>query len=110
MRKENLGIETTGMTQLRQTDLGIYVWEMPNGKILANDRADVLHIISYFGDISKQMELQKAAFYWMEKFGREPGGHAVFWESLPCTDEEYMQQLDEMDRGIMPNTNIRVKK
>lgn len=104
-------LKTVGRTPIRETDLGIYVWQRAcNGKILANENGDVLNIPSEFGDITKMMALQKAAYYWCEKEGIDPAGKAVFWDCHRCTEEEYMQQVYDMENGILPDTNIRRKR
>lgn len=100
-------LKTVKRTAIRESDIGVYVWERSNGKILANQDGDVLNIQSEYGDVRKMIELQKAAEYWCKKEGIDPGGKAIFWESHRCTEEEYLQQVYDMENGIVPDTKIR---
>lgn len=103
-------IKTIRRTPIRETDLGVYVWRMSNGKILANENADVLNIPSEYGDIQKMMELQRAAHYWLGVMGLPKEGKAEFWDVHRCTEEEFAEQLYELDNGILSDTNIRRRK
>lgn len=103
-------LKTIKRTPIRETDLGVYVWQMPNGKFLANEHADVLNIPSEFGDIQKMAELQKAAMYWLKVMGLPQEGKPVFWDVHRCSEEEYMEQVYELENGILSDTNIRRPK
>jgi hypothetical protein len=103
-------IKTVRRTPIRETDLGVYVWQRPNGKFLANENGDVLNIPSEFGDISKMMELQRSAHYWLGVMDLPPEGKAVFWDVHRCTEEEYLEQVYEMQQGVLSDTNVRRNK
>lgn len=106
----NKPIKTTKRTLIRESDLGVYVWQRPNGKFLANENGDVLNIPSEFGDIAKMMELQRAAHYWLKQMDLPPEGKAVFWDVHRCTEDEYYEQIEAMENGILPDTNVRRKR
>lgn len=103
----NSPIKTKKITPIRETDLGVYVWQRPNGKILASEEGDVLNIPSEFGDIQKMAELQRAAHYWLKAMDLPQEGQAIFWDCHRCTDEEYEEQINEMMEGRLSLTNIR---
>lgn len=104
-------IKRTGITKIRETDLGVYVWERAEtGKILADTQGNPLNIPSEFGDISKMMELQAAAKAVCKANDLTWEGKAVFWDRHRCTDEEYAEQVYDMDNGILSDTNIRRKR
>lgn len=89
--------------KVRESDIGVYVWELPNGNILANTDGEILNVPSEFGDISKMAELQRAARYY-----GYPEGRAVFEEVHRCTEQEYQDQLQEfIDHGTTPYLGIR---
>lgn len=90
-------------TKVRESDVGVYVWELPSGNILANTEGEILNVPSVFGDLSKMVELQKAA----KHFGF-PDGRAVFEEVHRCTDQEYQDQMQELiEHGTTPYLGIR---
>lgn len=107
---EKKAIKTVARTPIRETDLGVYVWERANGKVLADTEGNVLNIPAEFGDIQKMIALQKAAEYWCNKEGLDPTGKAIFWDCHRCTEEEYLEQVYDMENGILSDTNIRRKK
>lgn len=90
-------------TKIRESDIGVYIWELPNGNILANTEGEILNVPSEFGDITKMAELQRAA----KHFGF-PEGRAVFEEVHRCTEQEYQDQMQELiEQGTTPYLGIR---
>lgn len=90
-------------SKIRESDIGVYVWQLPNGNILANTEGHILNVPSEFGDLSKMVELQKAA-----KHYGYPDGKAVFEEVHRCTEQEYQDQMQELiERGTTPFLGIR---
>jgi hypothetical protein len=108
--KKDTGIKTTKRTLIRETDLGVYVWERPNGKILADENNNPLNIPSEYGDLRKMAELQRAAHYWLGVMDLPKEGKPIFWDVHRCTEEEYQEQVEAMDNGILPDTNIRRRR
>lgn len=90
-------------TKVRESDIGVYVWELPGGNILANTDGEILNVPARFGDLSKMVELQVAA-----KHYGFPDGRAVFEEVHRCTDQEYQDQMQELiETGTTPYLGIR---
>lgn len=90
-------------SKIRESDIGVYVWQLPNGNILANTEGQILNVPSEFGDLSKMVELQVAA-----KHYGYPDGKAVFEEVHRCTEQEYQDQMQELiERGTTPFLGIR---
>lgn len=90
-------------TKVRESDVGVYIWELPNGNILANTEGEILNVPSVFGDLSKMVELQVAA-----KHYGYPEGRAVFEEVHRCTDQEYQDQMQQLiETGTTPYLGIR---
>lgn len=90
-------------TKVRESDVGVYIWELPNGNVLANTEGEILNVPSVFGDLSKMVELQVAA-----KHYGYPEGRAVFEEVHRCTDQEYQDQMQQLiETGTTPYLGIR---
>lgn len=87
----------------KQSDVGTYVWRLPNGNILANEDGEILNCPAVRGDIGQQIALAKAA----RSFGY-PDGTAVFEEVHRCTESEYSEQMNQLvNYGVSPQLNIR---
>lgn len=80
-------------------DLGLYLWQMPNGKYFGNGDGDFLIIESRHGDIAKMNEIYRAAKY----YGAE-GGRAVFISNARAvTQSEQEDQMERMLDGKTPD-------
>lgn len=91
------------MKKVKQSDVGSYVWELPNGNILANEDGEILNCPAVRGDIGQQIAIAKAA----RSMGF-PDGRAVFEEVHRCTESEYWEQMDQLvNYGVSPQLNIR---
>lgn len=90
-------------SKIRESDIGVYVWQLPNGNILADTDGNILNVPSEFGNLSKMVELQVAA-----KHYGYPDGKAVFEEVHRCTEQEYQDQMQELiEHGTTPYLGIR---
>lgn len=89
--------------KVKQSDVGTYVWKLPNGNILANEDGEILNCPAVRGDIGQQIAIAKAARHY-----GYPEGEAVFEEVHRCTEAEYWEQMDQLvNQGISPQLNIR---
>lgn len=87
----------------KQSDVGSYVWQLPNGNLLANEDGEILNCPAVRGDIGQQIAIAKAARHY-----GYPEGTAVFEEVHRCTESEYWEQMDQfVNKGISPQLNIR---
>jgi len=81
---------------------GLYVYKKSNGKWFTDGEGNVLNIESMRGDLSKMSQLKDAAKY----YGDPGDGDAIFVPGLTrVTDEEYSEQLDRMQQGLIPSMN-----
>jgi len=81
---------------------GLYVYKKSNGKWFTDGEGNVLNIESMRGDLSNMSQLKDAAKY----YGDPGDGDAVFVPGLTrVTDEEYSEQLDRMQQGLIPSMN-----
>jgi hypothetical protein len=85
-------------TIVSETNLGIYVWQLPDGDFVAQG-LDVLSIEAVRGDIQAMAAIQKAAKYY-----GYPEGSPVFVEGKrKITDDEFQVQLSRMRQGMTPD-------
>ena len=81
---------------------GLYVYKKSNGKWFTDGDGNVLNIESMRNDIAKISQLKTAA----KHYGDDGEGEAVFVPGLTrVTDEEYSEQLDRLQQGLIPSMN-----
>lgn len=80
---------------------GVYVWKKSNGKWFTDGQGNILSINSYKGDESKIAELRSAAAHYGEPDGKE----YYFEGTMKISDEEYSEQADRMNQGLIPSHN-----
>jgi hypothetical protein len=81
---------------------GLYVYKKSNGKWFTDGEGNVLNIEAVRGDISKISKLRDAA----KHYGDEGDGEAIFVPGLTrVSDEEYSEQVDRMNQGLIPSMN-----
>jgi hypothetical protein len=82
-------------------DWGIYVWQKENGKWFTDGQGNILNIPSHRGDSVQLNKLRQTAAHY-----GEPNGKPVFFAGMNrVTDEEYSEQFDRMQQGLIPNLN-----
>lgn len=79
--------------------IGIYVWQMADGKYVMDENRNVLSIASRFGDVSRISKLAAAA----RQCGLNEGKPAFLPGFRKVTDEEYENQVDRMNNGLIPD-------
>ncbi len=84
-------------TVVSETNIGMYVWEMPNGAWVADDEGNFMNIVSMRGDRKRIAQITDAA----HSYGCH-AGHPLFLEgNRRVTDEEYSEQVDRLHSGQM---------
>lgn len=82
-------------------DWGIYVWIKANGKPFTDGQGGVLNIPSHRGDGLQLEKLRREA----AALG-QGDGHAEFFPGMArISDEEYSEQVERMQQGLIPNLN-----
>lgn len=82
-----------------QTNLGIYVWQFPDGQFFADEDANVLSITAMRGDIRAMSKITSAAKFYGAKEGRP-----VFLEGRrKINDEELKEQIQRAQAGLVPD-------
>jgi hypothetical protein len=87
------------VTIVEETNIGLYVWMLPNGQPLSDDDANFLAIPARRGDKRRIKLLQQAA----ASYGY-PEGEAYFYAgSHRVSEEEFWNQVERMMNGEIPD-------
>jgi hypothetical protein len=84
---------------VEETDYGLYLWEMPDGSIVADDEKNFLNIPGKRGD----MEKIKIITDTVRSFGIEEGKPVFLSGHRRVTDEEYEYQKQRLEWGLIPD-------
>ena len=80
---------------------GLYFWRLPDGHLFKDDEGRMLNIPSVRGDIGQIVKLKQAAAHY-----GQPDGEPWFYAGVNrATDDEYQEQLDRLDQGLIPSLN-----
>lgn len=101
----NIGIimvmneKKSNISAVSETNLGVYVWQLPNDTFVADEDANVMSISAMRGDLLAISKITKAARHY-----GFPEGEAVFLEGhRKITDEELQEQIYRMNQGLVPD-------
>lgn len=85
--------------QVSETNLGIYVWQLPNGDFIMDEEFNVLSITAMRGDISAMAKITDAARYLGFSEGRP-----LFAEGYrKISDTEWQEQNARFKLGLTPD-------
>ena len=101
--KSKVTVENVGDAQRKHFgyEWGLYFWRLPDGHLFKDDEGRLLNIPSVKGDLSQMAKLMKAAAHY-----GQPEGTPWFYAGVGrATDEEYQEQLDRLDQGLIPSLN-----
>ena len=84
---------------VEETDIGVYVWQMPDGRIVADEDGNYLNIAARKGDLRRIKTLTEAARY----YGIEEGAPLFLAGHRQVTDEEFEEQKQRMLFGLVPD-------
>lgn len=82
-----------------QTDVGMYLWQMPNGQFVADEDLNFMNIPAMRGDLTAIKKISDAARY----YGIEEGAPFFLEGSRRVTDEELEEQKERMRNGLVPD-------
>lgn len=87
-----------GLSVVSETNLGIYVWQLPDGGYLIDDDFNVLSITAFRGDLKAMANISKVA----RNLGFE--GTPYFVEGArKISDTEFEVQKERMLEGLIPD-------
>lgn len=84
---------------IEETTLGIYVWEMPDGRWIGDDDGNFLSITSMKGDKQK-MDLLASS---VASYGIDTGKPVFLAGRRKIDDEEYEYQQQRLKFGLVPD-------
>jgi hypothetical protein len=91
----------TGQRAMFGYEWGLYFWKLPDGHLFKDDEGRMLNIPSVKGDLSQMAKLRQAAVHY-----GQPDGEPWFYAGVNrATDEEYAEQLDRLNEGLLPTMN-----
>ena len=80
---------------------GLYFWRLPDGHLFKDEEGRLLNIPSLEGDLGQMAKLRQAAAHY-----GQPDGQPWFYAGVNrATDEEYEEQLDRLNEGLIPSLN-----
>lgn len=84
---------------VEETDYGLYLWEMPDGSIVADDEKNFLNIPAQRGDREKIKILTDT----VKSFGIHEGKPVFLSGHRRVTEEEYEYQKQRLEWGLIPD-------
>lgn len=92
-------MNTPNIRPVEETDIGIYVWEMPDGRWVGDDEGHFMLITSMRGDRKRIAQLADAA----RAHGVNEGKALFVSGKRPVSDEEFEEQRQRMLFGLTPD-------
>jgi hypothetical protein len=80
---------------IEETDIGLYVWEMPDGRWVGDDEGHFMQIVAKKGDPKRIRQITEAA----RAYGVIEGKPIFLSGHRPVTDEEYEEQVSRLAEG-----------
>lgn len=93
------GFKNSRISVVSETDIGLYVWQMPNRQIVTNENRDVMNIPALRGDLSAIAKISSAA----RKLGINEGSPLFLEGARRITEEELDEQKERMAAGLIPD-------
>ena len=91
----------TGQRAMFGYEWGLYFWRLPDGHLFKDDEGRLLNIPSIKDDLGQMTKLRQAAAHY-----GQPDGEPWFYAGVNrATDEEYEEQLDRLNEGLIPSLN-----
>lgn len=94
-----MDIKRKNQQVIEETILGIYVWEMPDGRWIGDDDGNFLSITSLKGDKVKQDLLARE----VRTYGIYEGKPVFLSGRRKIDDEEYEYQRQRLEWGLVPD-------
>ena len=89
---------------IEESQYGLYVWEMPDGRWVGDDEGHYMCIAAKKNDYAKILDLRVAAYHYFKDMGMEPVGQPKFLSGRRMvTDSEYEEQEMRARAGLVPD-------
>jgi hypothetical protein len=92
-------MKTPRFRPVEETVYGLYVWKLPDGRILADNDDNLLNVPAKKHDLRQIAKLRAAAKY----FGFEEGEPVFLSGRRRVTDSEFAEQQDRLHEGLTPD-------
>ena len=91
----------TGQKAMFGYEWGLYFWRLPSGHLFKDEEGRLLNIPSIKDDLGQMAKIRQAAAHY-----GQPDGEPWFYPGVNrATDEEYQEQLDRLNEGLIPSLN-----
>ena len=87
------------ITPIDEVNWGLYIWQMPDGKVVMDDEGAYLSIPSMKGDIRQIKKLKDLARH----YGLEDGLPLFMAGHRPVTEDELETQRQRLQIGLVPD-------
>lgn len=87
------------MQVVEEVSYGLYLWQMPDGSLVCDENRNYLNVAAIKGDIRRINALKQAA----KELGIEEGKPLWFSGHRRVTDEEYQDQKQRLEWGLIPD-------
>jgi hypothetical protein len=94
-----MDIKRVNQSIVEDTILGIYVWEMPDGRWIGDDDGNFLSVTSKKGNRQRMNLLADA----VRSYGIYEGQPKFLAGKRKIDDEEYQHQKQRLDWGLVPD-------
>lgn len=84
---------------VEETTLGVFVWEMPDGRWVGDDDGNYLSIQGFKGDKSRINALTEV----VRGYGINTGQARFLSGQRKINDEEYQEQIQRLNWGLTPD-------
>lgn len=84
---------------VEETNIGIYVWEMPDGRWVGDEDGNFMLIRAKKGDLKRISQIKDAA----KSYGITEGRPVFLAGHRPVSEEEYQEQRARLHLGLVPD-------
>ncbi len=84
---------------VEETTLGVFVWEMPDGRWVGDDQGNYLSIQGFKGDKTRVSVLTEV----VKGYGIHTGRARFLAGQRKINDEEYQEQVQRLNWGLTPD-------
>ena len=84
---------------VEETRLGVYIWEMPDGRWVGDDQGNYLSVTAFKNDQNKIKMITEV----VRSYGIQTGSAKFLSGQRKINDEEYEEQKQRLEWGLTPD-------
>lgn len=92
-------IKKVNQSVVEETTLGIYVWQMPDGRWIGDDEGNFLSVAAHKGNKEKMAMLASA----VASYGIDEGEPLFLSNRRKIDDEQFEYQKARLEQGLVPD-------